>query len=50
MDDGLEGFMTPNVTPNGKPVCKRGNTCLIAGSDQLFAVDALSFLTKAAQA
>ena len=39
MDDGLEGFMTPNVTPNGKPVCKRGNTCLIAGSDQLFAVD-----------
>lgn len=39
MDDGVEGFMTPNVTPNGKPVCKRGNTCLIAGSDQLFAVD-----------
>lgn len=39
MDDGVEGFMTPNVTPDGKPVCKRGNTCLIAGSDQLFAVD-----------
>jgi outer membrane protein OmpA-like peptidoglycan-associated protein len=39
MDSGSEGFMTPNVTPDGKPVCKRGNTCLIAGSDQLFAVD-----------
>lgn len=39
MDDGLEGFMTPNVTPNGKPVCRRGNTCLVAGSDQLFTVD-----------
>jgi outer membrane protein OmpA-like peptidoglycan-associated protein len=39
MDDGVEGFMTPNVTPNGIPVCKRGNTCLVAGSDQLFAVD-----------
>jgi len=39
MDDGAEGFMTPNVLPNGKPVCRRGNTCLIAGSDQLFAVD-----------
>jgi outer membrane protein OmpA-like peptidoglycan-associated protein len=39
MDTGAEGFMTPNVTPDGKPVCKRGNTCLIAGSDQLFAVD-----------
>ena len=39
MDAGAEGFMTPNVTPNGKPVCKRGNTCLIAGSDQLFAVN-----------
>lgn len=39
MDTGAEGFMTPNVTPDGKPVCKRGNTCLIAGSDQLFDVN-----------
>lgn len=31
--------MTPNVTPDGKPVCKRGQTSLIAGSDQLFAYD-----------
>lgn len=31
--------MTPNVTPDGKPVCKRGETSLIAGSDQLFGVD-----------
>ena len=38
MDDGTEGFMTPNVLPNGKPVCQRGRTCLVANSDQFFAV------------
>lgn len=39
MDDGWEGFMTPNVTPDGIPVCNRVETCLVASSDQLFAVD-----------
>lgn len=36
-DDGIEGFMTPNVTRDGLPVCQRGNTCLVENSDQLFA-------------
>ena len=39
MDDGWEGYMTPNVTPDGIPVCRRVETCLVANSDQLFAVD-----------
>lgn len=39
MDDGWEGFMTPNVTRDGIPVCRRVETCLVASSDQLFAVD-----------
>lgn len=36
MDDGTEGFMTPNVTPDGIPVCRRANPCMVANSDQLF--------------
>jgi len=36
MDDGAEGFMTPNVSPDGIPVCRRGNPCMVANSDQLF--------------
>jgi outer membrane protein OmpA-like peptidoglycan-associated protein len=39
MDDGWEGFMTPNVTPDGIPVCNRMETCLVESADQLFAVD-----------
>jgi outer membrane protein OmpA-like peptidoglycan-associated protein len=39
MDDGAEGYMTPHVTRDGIPVCRRGNPCLVANSDQLFAVD-----------
>lgn len=35
-DDGVEGFMTPNVTRDGLPVCQRGNVCLVENSDQLF--------------
>lgn len=40
IDDGIEGFMTPNVLPNGKPVCGRSGritSCAIFGGDQLFA-------------
>lgn len=37
MDDGFEGFMTPHVTREGIPVCRRGNTCAVMNSDQLFA-------------
>jgi len=27
MDDGAEGYMSPHLTRDGLPVCKRGNTC-----------------------
>lgn len=37
MDDGFEGYMTPHVTREGIPVCRRGNLCGELGSDQLFA-------------
>ncbi len=31
--------MTPHVTRQGIPVCRRGNTCAVMNSDQLFATD-----------
>ncbi len=42
MDDGWEGYMTPHVTRDGRPVCRTGNTCAVLGSDQLFATDRYS--------
>ena len=39
MDDGWEGFMTPHVTRDGRPVCHTGNTCAVLDSDQLFATN-----------
>lgn len=39
MDDGVEGYMSPHVTRDGKPVCRRGNTCAVMNSDQLFATN-----------
>ncbi len=39
LDDGAEGFMTPHVTPNGKPVCRRGELCGMMPTDQFFATD-----------
>lgn len=39
MDDGVEGFMTPHVTRDGIPVCRRGNACGVVSSDQLFETD-----------
>jgi outer membrane protein OmpA-like peptidoglycan-associated protein len=42
MDDGIEGFMTPHVTPNGLPVCREGTICGVAQSDQLFATDSFA--------
>ena len=39
MDDGAEGYMTPNVTRDGIPVCRRVQACLVESADQLFAVD-----------
>ena len=39
-DDGFEGYMTPHVTRDGRPVCRSGNTCAVLRSDQLFASNA----------
>ena len=39
MDDGAEGYMTPHVTRDGKPVCRRGNICGVMPTDQFFATD-----------
>jgi outer membrane protein OmpA-like peptidoglycan-associated protein len=39
MDDGAEGYMTPHVTRDGKPVCRDGNICALVRSDTFFAPD-----------
>ena len=39
MDDGAEGYMTPHVTRQGIPVCRRQNVCGVMSSDQFFATD-----------
>ena len=38
-DDGWEGYMTPHVTRDGRPVCRSApsNTCAVLNSDQMFA-------------
>lgn len=42
MDDGVEGYMTPHVTRDGRPVCNRGDVCAVMNTDQLFATDRYS--------
>ena len=42
MDDGAEGYMTPHVTRQGIPVCRRGDVCGVMNSDQFFATDRYS--------
>lgn len=37
IDNGIEGYMTPNRTPDGRPVCRRNNVCLTESTDTLFA-------------
>ncbi|SHL89233.1 Outer membrane protein OmpA [Roseovarius pacificus] len=39
MDDGAEGYMSPHVTREGIPVCRRGDVCGVMNSDQLFRTD-----------
>jgi len=39
MDDGAEGYMSPHVTRQGIPVCRRGNVCGVMETDQFFATD-----------
>lgn len=36
MDDGIEGYMTPHITPDGKPVCRERTICGNLSSDVLF--------------
>ena len=37
IDNGIEGYMTPNRTQDGRPVCHRTNVCLSESTDTLFA-------------
>ncbi|EEB84554.1 OmpA family protein [Roseobacter sp. GAI101] len=39
MDDGAEGYMTPHVSRQGIPVCRRGNVCGVMETDQFFKTD-----------
>lgn len=39
MDDGTEGYMSPHVTRQGIPVCRRGKLCGVMPTDQFFATD-----------
>ncbi len=39
MDDGIEGYMTPHVTRDGKPVCRDGNICALIKTDTFFETD-----------
>ncbi len=49
MDDGAEGYMTPHVTRQGIPVCRRGNVCGVMETDQFFATDKYN-ISRAGQA
>ena len=48
MDDGAEGYMTPHVTRNGRPVCEKKSLCADFAGDQLFRVSSAR-LSRAAQ-
>ena len=39
MDDGAEGYMSPHLTRDGRPVCRRGKVCGIMPTDQYFDTD-----------
>jgi len=49
MDDGAEGYMTPHVTRQGIPVCRRGNVCGVMNSDQFFATDSAQITRQGRQ-
>ena len=45
-DGGVEGYMLDRVNPaNGKPVCLKKNTCLVANTDTLFVTDSAQLTT-----
>lgn len=39
MDDGVEGYMSPHVTRQGIPVCRRQDLCGVVNTDTHFATD-----------
>lgn len=39
MDDGVEGYMTPHVSRQGIPICRKQDLCGVVNTDQLFATD-----------
>ena len=47
MDDGAEGYMTPNIRPDGRPVCRGDTSCGIVGSDFFFATNSARLSTEA---
>jgi len=47
MDDGAEGFMSPHLSRDGKPVCRGGNICGVLNSDQFFATNSFRLGTAA---
>lgn len=49
MDDGWEGYMTPNVNRNGVPVCHRGSPCGVMDADTLFATDKYRITSRGRQ-
>lgn len=49
IDNGIEGYMTPNRTPDGRPVCHRTNVCLTESTDTLFATGSHALRPGAAQ-
>lgn len=48
MDDGVEGYMTPHLTRQGKPVCRESRVCGVVYSDQYFASNSAR-ISKAGQ-
>lgn len=37
MDDGVEGFMSPHLRRDGRPVCHKVSRCAVVPTDQMFA-------------
>ncbi|MFU8835045.1 OmpA family protein [Roseovarius autotrophicus] len=49
MDDGAEGYMSPHLTRDGRPVCRDLNLCGTVQTDQLFATDSARISPAAQQ-
>ena len=41
MDDGVEGYMSPRRTRDGRPVCRRSEICGILPTDWIFATNSV---------